>query len=270
MRKTVFVILAMALVPFCAFGVDGTVLINQSTVMAAGGFPYRITQPGSYRLSGNLSVPDANTTAISIDSDSVTLDLNGFAIIGPTVCNAFPPVTCSPTGSGVGIGSFSHTNVTVMNGTVRGMGFNGVSLTGGAQAAAAHRIDRVNAFSNGNVGLLDEGDSSVITSNTAFRNRSSGIVANGTVTGNVANHNGGFGIGASGTVTGNVANGNGVSGLSGGGGATFSGNEASFNGSFGIDAACPSSVVGNRAVSNPGGNIFTQGSGCVLANNAAP
>ena len=36
MRKTVFVILAMALVPFCALG-DGTVLINQSTVMAAGG-----------------------------------------------------------------------------------------------------------------------------------------------------------------------------------------------------------------------------------------
>ena len=39
MRKTVLVMLAMALVPFCAFAVDGVVLINQSTVNAAGGLP---------------------------------------------------------------------------------------------------------------------------------------------------------------------------------------------------------------------------------------
>ena len=32
----------MALVPFCAFAVDDVVLINQSTVNAAGGFPYTI------------------------------------------------------------------------------------------------------------------------------------------------------------------------------------------------------------------------------------
>jgi len=38
---------------------EGVVLINQSTVMAAGGFPYVITQPGSYKLSGNLTL---NTT----------------------------------------------------------------------------------------------------------------------------------------------------------------------------------------------------------------
>ena len=47
MRKMVFVILAVALVPFCAVAVDGVVLINQSTVTAAGGFPYVISQPGS-------------------------------------------------------------------------------------------------------------------------------------------------------------------------------------------------------------------------------
>ena len=64
MTKTVFVVLATALVPFRAFAVDGTVLINQSTVTAAGGFPYKIMQSGSYRLSGNLFVPEADTTAI--------------------------------------------------------------------------------------------------------------------------------------------------------------------------------------------------------------
>jgi hypothetical protein len=62
-----------------AFAVDGQVLINQSTVMAAGGFPYAITQPGSYKLSGNLT-PPVNVSAISISARGVTLDLNGFGI----------------------------------------------------------------------------------------------------------------------------------------------------------------------------------------------
>src|SRR5579864_7254764 len=79
MRKTVFAILAMAMVPFCAFAVDGVVLINQSSVMAAGGFPYRITQTGSYKLSGNLVAP-VDQQAILITANNVTLDLNGFNV----------------------------------------------------------------------------------------------------------------------------------------------------------------------------------------------
>jgi hypothetical protein len=79
MRKTVFVTLAMALVPFCGFAVDGVVLINQSTVMAAGGYPYLISQPGSYKLSGNLVV-GAGLNGIEISASNVFLDLNGFNI----------------------------------------------------------------------------------------------------------------------------------------------------------------------------------------------
>jgi parallel beta-helix repeat protein len=63
-----------------AFAVDGVILINQATVMAAGGFPYKITRPGSYKLSGNLVVTTAIAEAIVISSDDVTLDLNGFSI----------------------------------------------------------------------------------------------------------------------------------------------------------------------------------------------
>jgi len=82
MRKTVFVMMAMALVPFCSFAVDGVVLINQSTVTAAGGFPYTISVAGSYRLSGNLVVP-SGTNGIQITASNVTLDLNGFNISQP-------------------------------------------------------------------------------------------------------------------------------------------------------------------------------------------
>ncbi len=79
MKKTI--LFTLALVPVCAFAVDGVVLINQSTVMAAGGFPYTISQPGSYKLSGNLTAP-ANTRGIVISASNVTLDLNGFTLEG--------------------------------------------------------------------------------------------------------------------------------------------------------------------------------------------
>ncbi len=64
------------------FAVDGVIEINQAAVNAAGGFPFVINTPGSYRLTGNLTVP-AETTAIQIAASQVTLDLNGFAILGP-------------------------------------------------------------------------------------------------------------------------------------------------------------------------------------------
>src|SRR5690242_21281609 len=87
--------------------VDGVVLINQNTALAGNvtpgdtpGFPVTIAAPGSYKLSGNLTVPDANTTAIQITADNVTIDLNGFSIIGPVVCSGFPVTSCTTTGSG--------------------------------------------------------------------------------------------------------------------------------------------------------------------------
>src|ERR1700682_4504928 len=97
MRKTVLVALATVLVPACVFAVDGVVLINQSTVLAAGGFPYRITQPGSYKLSGNLQAKDQNTDVIEISSDNVTIDLNGFSITGTAVCSG-SPLSCTHLG----------------------------------------------------------------------------------------------------------------------------------------------------------------------------
>jgi hypothetical protein len=58
-----------------ALAVDGTVLINQSTITngltgcpTGGHFPIIICQSGSYRLSGNLVVPDGNTGAIIISA----------------------------------------------------------------------------------------------------------------------------------------------------------------------------------------------------------
>jgi parallel beta-helix repeat protein len=89
------------------FAVDGVTLINQATVQGAGGFPYIISQSGSYRLSGNLVA--ASTSAISITAPNVTLDLNGFTI-SCTGCTAAQQP---------GIGG-SQPGTEILNGTVTG------------------------------------------------------------------------------------------------------------------------------------------------------
>jgi len=120
--KRILAVLAMVLVPASAFAVDGVVLISQATVIASGGFPYTITQPGSYRLSGNLTVP-AGANGILIATDNVTIDLNGFAMVGSGVA-----------GHGIVAGTDApvqgYFNITVRNGTIETMGQDAIHLLG--------------------------------------------------------------------------------------------------------------------------------------------
>lgn len=187
----------LALISHAAIAVDGVVLIDQNKALAGNvtpgdtpGFPVTITQPGSYRLSGNLTVPDADTTAILIAFDvvGVTIDLNGFAILGPTVCSGFP-FACNPSGIGNGVFSSNGRAASVRNGTVIGMGGTGVSLGGGGSS-----VENVTAISNGGHGIyIVLGTAS---HNRVSKNRFNGILAsNALVTHSVASQNGGAGIG---------------------------------------------------------------------------
>lgn len=97
------------------------------------GYPILISQPGSYKLMSNLVVP-ADTDGIKIMAGDVSIDLNGFQIIGPGLCNRNGQshvVTC-PMQWTHGIVSYGDPlyTVTVRNGTVQGFG-HGVSLVGG-------------------------------------------------------------------------------------------------------------------------------------------
>src|SRR6266571_8801026 len=101
--RTIFVLTTLAALAVPTYAVDGEVLINQNAALAGNvtpgdtpGFPVIISVAGSYKLSGNLTVPDANTTAILITADNVTIDLNGFSIVGPSVCVGTPVTSCSP------------------------------------------------------------------------------------------------------------------------------------------------------------------------------
>jgi hypothetical protein len=228
MKKTLIALAFVAALP--AFAVDGIVLINQSTVMSAGGFPYTISSPGSYRLSGNLVVPDANTTAIKITASNVTIDLNGFSILGPTVCTGYPATTCSPAGQGSGIdGTYFNpstgsglSNITVTNGIVKGMGAYGVSLDG----CFGCNVEKITASHSGTIGIL---------------------IYFGRVSDNTASYNG-------------------LRGIQNGYGPMLN-NLAMFNKEYGILANCPGSVIGNVAVAN-GTNLVINGISCAAANNS--
>ncbi|WP_425259359.1 hypothetical protein ACPOLB_00700 [Rubrivivax sp. RP6-9] len=218
---------ALAATSASVLAVDGVVLIDQNRILSgnvtpgdAPGFPLTISQPGSYRLAGNLTVPNANTSAIEITANGVTLDLNGFVIRGVTACSydsqGSSTVQCTNTGTGVGvsfpggseIGPNGH--VAVTNGTISGMGSHGV---------------RLNTVSG----------NTLVSGVRVIGNGGSGIIAAGEVSDCIADGNGSHGIAASGVVRNNVAVANGEDGLriislSG----AILGNFSSLNGGFGL------------------------------------
>jgi hypothetical protein len=111
-----------------AIATDGVIEINQAkavagnvTVMDPPGFPVVLNSPGSYRLTGNLSLSDAGAGAtaggIVINADNISIDLNGFTIYGV------------PMGSGVGISGGAW--VTVTNGFLIFFGGGGIDISNG-------------------------------------------------------------------------------------------------------------------------------------------
>jgi hypothetical protein len=185
MNRYLLLTSALLLAPVAAFAVDGVVLINQTTVTAAGGFPYKITQPGSYRLSGNLQVSALNTDAIEIQTNNVTLDLNGFSITGPVTCTGSGAgLACSPLSTGKGIFS-TGSNSVVRNGAVGGF-LSGVDLTGSVPSAQAI-VEEILVSNNLSAGI--HASDAVVRRNVAVRNGTGIEVTASTVTDNIANRN---------------------------------------------------------------------------------
>jgi hypothetical protein len=256
------------------YAVDGVVLIDQSHALAGNvttgdtpGFPITISQPGSYKLSSNLTVPDANTTAIQIKANNVTLDLNGFSILGPVVCTSSPAV-CPTAGEGIGIeadaapGQPGPRGARVFNGTVRGMGSTGILMIG-----VGSSVERMIVDNNAGSGIVVAGSvvDSAITLNGGFGVLAI-IVRGCDVT---DNHNDGIVVDASGGVAdGNIASFNGRNGILAPN-ATVTGNTMVRNTSFGVSTTCPSVITGNTIVSNTAGSISqTNLEACAIANNA--
>ena len=235
---------------------DGVVLINQSTLGAGGTYP--VTSPGSYKLSGNLLAKNQDTDVIVIATDHVTIDLNGFAILGTTNCAARP---CVNLGQGRGIatsGTNPFFNITVRNGTIQGMGSFGIYLNGDSIL-----VEYMHVRSNGLVGINITRPAAIQTNvivqhNNVQLNQNDGIdVDGGLVSDNASSDNGFNGIFAgTATVTRNFVVRNFGAGIASVGrvqfiGNVISGNSLAFNGGIFINqgqnlcdgAPCPGAVI---------------------------
>jgi hypothetical protein len=182
---------------------DETVLIDQQSILDAGGFPFKITAPGSYKLLGNLVVPE-NTSGILIQSNDVTLDLNGFSITGGIVCdngglNCAPTPTVETKGVEAILSQTANIfGVAIRNGHIRGFTF-GISTFSGI-------VEQIHALGNLTAGI--SGFDATIRKNEASRNHGSGIQCNSClVTENVAAFNQGnqFLVGFGGLFSNNAA-----------------------------------------------------------------
>ena len=196
MSGRVLLFLILALLARTSFASDGVLKINQACATSStgcfpgdtAGFPVTIGQTGSYRLTGNLSVP-LNVTAIQTNAVNVTLDLGGFIVNGANVCAGYPTTGCSVTNGNPGISSAQYL-VVVRNGSVSAMGGDCISLTG-----RSSEVDRVRALSCGRNGIL-VGGTGRITRSFAGANVTVGIGldAGGYAEGHEARANGGIGI----------------------------------------------------------------------------
>jgi hypothetical protein len=239
-RYSLVCALCLACSASAVFAADGVVLIDQNRALAGGitpgdapGFPVTISLPGSYKLSGNLTLP-ANTDGIVIAADGVTIDLNGFTITGG--------------GGGTAISDpGGHAGIAIRNGSITHFTF-GIVLGGSTN--------------------VDRPESSEIQQIRAFNNENTAIVvgSNASVTGNVVTKNvSGIDVGDNAVVSSNTVTHNGTA-LIVGANSTISGNTLSSNGN-GLIVFCPSAVVGNTIQNNVGAILETGSNNCVLANN---
>jgi len=130
-RRLLFTLLLGLAASSPALAGDGIVEINQTCAVQTGcvpgdspGFPVQLGAAGSYRLTGNLTVP-AGSDGITL-ANGVDLDLAGFEIAGPVSCVTGCPAPSA--GTGVISSLFGGNQCSVANGKIRGFGLDGISL----------------------------------------------------------------------------------------------------------------------------------------------
>jgi hypothetical protein len=184
------------------------ILIDQNKALAgnvtpgdAPGFPVTISLPGSYRLDSNLTVPNAATSAIVVTAANVSIDLNGFSILGPNTCASNGlivgiQIVCTSNSTGIGIDASASTNVSIQNGSIVGMGkngifsFNTVSITGvlvkfsGSHGMSLNDglVDNCRVTFNGGAGIAhfstgsDHAGTGLVRNSWIFSNNSWGLL----------------------------------------------------------------------------------------------
>lgn len=252
-----------------------------------GPLPVTISTSGSHYLTSSLSGVSGED-GITIVTNNVTIDLNGFALVG-----------VPGSGNGITVNGFRE-NIAVVNGTVTRWGGDGVGLyrenMGTPFAAADHgRLERLNLTGNDGDGAHISSGFSVLQC-TAAENGEAGIrglrgnvfadctaqgnsaagfslgTFGGVIRGCASLSNGGAGIAAAGHVTieSCTATSNGGDGIDASGGdITVRGCTVAANGAMGIDAGSESLVVHSNVSENFGDGIRVNLRSVVLENDSS-
>jgi parallel beta-helix repeat protein len=211
--------------------VEPRIAINATNTPGDSDSIFRISQPGSYYLTGN--VPGAiGESGIEIAASGVTIDLNGFDVAGVT--GSLNGVSSSGTLSGV----------TVKNGTVRGWGASGVALP----SVTGVIVRDVIALSNAGSGIVCGASASV-----------SGCVVRQNIAGGIL-------CGERAVVTNCVSTLNGGTGIQVGNASVVSGCSADDNGGEGISVSFLSHASGNTSSRNTRAGILASSS-CIVVDN---
>ncbi len=112
--------------------VEPRIAINSTNTPGDTDSVYKITQPGSYYLPGNLTGVSGKM-GIEIASGNVSIDLNGFTLLG--AASSLAGIKCTVTGA---------TALVIRNGIVRDWAQEGIELNSsgvvGAEVASIHAI----------------------------------------------------------------------------------------------------------------------------------
>lgn len=264
-----------------ALAADGVLEINAACAVNSGcfagdaaGYPVTIdSTAGShgFRLTSDLVISSSNTTAIQVLENDVSIDLSGFGILGAacvgSTTDCTPPSIGSP--GGRGIDAVGVRGLSVQNGTISGMGREGI--VGSSQARISgvtvrwNRLTGINTF-----------DGSLIMDSIAYQNRSNGFspgfgstIIRCTATENIAT---GIFVLAEGLVADCTVRLNNGDGIRAGARSTVRNNTVTQTGDGslfddGIDAADGATIIGNTVEGSSGVGIRV-GGGAMVRDNA--
>lgn len=294
MRSTRAFLLAGLLWPFTpAFAVDGVIEINQQRLVAGGvtpgdapGSPVTLSEPGSYRLTGNLV--GSRGIEVDVGVSDVTIDLNGFKLdasggSGPLIRGRVRTVVkngmlrggfvgclelgnesrvidvkTDNCGDGILVGHFSQ----VLRSSARN--HTGIGITVGDSSSVRDSLSEL----NGGVGI-SAGLGSLLVHNISRGNAAAGlsVESDSLVAGSAVNGNtNGVDAGARAVLVSNDVSSGSISGILAGNDSVLRSNTVGSNSVVGIAAGLRNVVRNNDASRNVQDGIFA-GDGSAVVHN---
>lgn len=136
--------------------------------------PATISAQGVYCVKRDLETSIGSGNAITINANSVTIDLNGFRLGG---------LGGGPGTQASGIFANNQKNITIRNGTIRGF-FRAIQLAG--TTGSGHRIEDMRVDANRVIGIEVQGSNLIVrgnqiinTGNSSIESTATGIYLNG-------------------------------------------------------------------------------------------